>query len=48
MTALLVPLLLAAVAVCGVVRRSRYALPAALTADFVGFLAAALAVRLFF
>lgn len=30
------------------VRRSRYALPAALTADFVGFLAAALAVRLFF
>lgn len=29
------------------VRRSRYALPAALTADFVGFLAAALAVRLF-
>ena len=32
----------------GGVRRSRYALPAALTADFVGFLAAALAVRLFF
>ena len=30
------------------VRRSRYALPAALTADFMGFLAAALAVRLFF
>ena len=30
------------------VRRSRYALPAALTADLVGFLAAALAVRLFF
>ena len=30
------------------VRRSRYALPAALTADFVGFRAAALAVRLFF
>lgn len=30
------------------VRRSRYALPAALTADFVGFLAAALTVRLFF
>ncbi len=30
------------------IKKTRYAIPAALCADFVGFCAAALAVRLFF